>query len=81
MSLIDMGFALNERFIMTKLLTLRLPQFLRPSLGKVGLAGIGLCLALGLYAPAPAQPVDTAAAETAQPQLTARAEAGSPARR
>ncbi len=66
---------------MTKLLPPRLPQFLRPSLGKVGLAGIALCLALGLYVPAPVEPTDTAVTELSQPQLTAQAQIETPARR
>jgi hypothetical protein len=66
---------------MSKPFTLRLPQFLRPSLGKVGLAGIALCLALGLYAPAPVESVASAGPEAAQPQLTAQAEIESPAPR
>ncbi|HXG27951.1 MAG TPA: hypothetical protein VNJ47_03775 [Nevskiales bacterium] len=64
---------------MSTLLPLRLPQFLRPSLGKVGLVGIGLCLALGLYVPAPVGPGDSAGTPAAQPQLTAQAQIGSPA--
>lgn len=52
----------------------RLKQWLRPSLGKVGLLGITLCLALGAYAPA--APIKTATAiqpQAPQPALLAQA--------
>ncbi|MGH8452951.1 MAG: hypothetical protein ACRES4_05525 [Nevskiales bacterium] len=51
----------------------RLRQLLRPSLGKVGLLGIALCLALGVYAP-PA-PINLAAEQpVSHPPLTAQAQ-------
>jgi hypothetical protein len=54
----------------------RFRQFLQPSLGKAGLAGMALCLALGIYAPRAQPDLAQAAAQpraVAQPQMTAQA--------
>lgn len=51
---------------MMKQLTM-IRRLLAPSLGKIGLTGIGLCLALGMYAP-PAPEVAPAVAAQAPSQ-------------
>jgi hypothetical protein len=47
----------------------RIREFLRPSLGKIGLAGIGLCLALGAYIPADTTPPVTSSDPQPNTQL------------